>query len=697
MEPGATSERPVAAPGRAAGRSADRDAERGWARDVPGADAALRSRLGWYLLVRLLLVTAFLGLAALLYARPRVALGPDPRLPLIALGYGVTAISGLLLPRVRRLVLYTAVQIAVDLSLVSLVIVLTGGLDSPLAVLYHLVILNAASLRLGRGVMATAAAAALAYGALVTALVALAPVEIPLGNRVFSHGTTVLSFFAIAELARYLTTQLRTAEHLLAERQAELGRIEALQILVANTVENGLVITDGNGRILSANPATAEILGQDAGATTGVMLESVLPGASALEPDAPPAELTIGEPGDGQRIVRVKPAVFTDTFQRAIGRVLVLQDVTTVRAMESRLREQERIEAYASSVRPLDDTPITSFEGLVGESEAMRRVFALIEKVAPTDSTVLVTGESGTGKELVARAIHSRSSRARHDFVPVNCGAIPETLIESELFGHVRGAFTGAVSDRTGLFRQASGGTIFLDEIGELPLAMQVRLLRVLQDRKITPVGGSTSTGVEVRVIAATNRDLERLVKDGRFREDLYYRLNVIRIETPPLRARPEDIPLLLLHLLRSCSARRGKTVERVSPRTMRTLVSYSYPGNIRELENIVDHAVTFCEGDSLTEHDLPSHLLAAPETVPDPPAPPPGPAPFFAGGSLDDQLATYEKDMLLAALDRAGGVRKRAAELLGIKYRSLRHRLSKYGIAGSDEDDLEIGNGGHA
>jgi len=314
------------------------------------------------------------------------------------------------------------------------------------------------------------------------------------------------------------------------------------------------------------------------------------------------------------------------------------------------------------------------------------------ERIAQSDATVLLTGETGTGKEVFARAIHDKSPRAGRPLVPVNCGAIPETLIESELFGHVRGAFTGAVADRPGLFRQAHQGTIFLDEIGELPLAMQVRLLRVLQDRQLVPVGGSNAFAVDVRVVAATNRDLERLVADGRFREDLYYRLNVIRIETPPLRARPEDIPLLLVHLLRTCSERHGKTVERVSPRTLRTLCSYAYPGNIRELENIVDHAVTLCESDSLTEHDLPAHLLGraegAPIAAPEPEASPG----FVPGCNLDEQLATYEKDMLLAALERAGGVRKRAAELLGIKYRSLRHRLSKYGLASGDDDDLDLG-----
>ena len=662
-------------------------------RGQPATD--LRSRLGWFLLVRLLLVSAFLGGAALLYTRGQATSGPDLRLGLIALGYGITAISGLLLPSVRRVFLYAAVQIGVDLGLVSLVILLTGALESPLPVLYNLVILNAALLGLGRGITATAAAAALCYGGVLAILRATTPGDVHVAQHVFTHATNLLSFFAIAMLARYLTTQLASAENLLAQHREALGRIEALQRLVANTVDTGLVVTDAAGRITSANPTAAEILGLDPSASAGMFLGALLPFAAELPADAPPAELTIGDPPDAQRLLRVKAATVTDTYQHPIGRVYVLQDVTTVREMESRLHDHEAMEAYASSVLPLDDTPVTAFEGLVGESQVMRRLFALIEKVAPTDSTILITGESGTGKELVARAIHARSPRSGHEFVAVNCGAIPETLIESELFGHVRGAFTGAIADRQGLFRQAHGGTIFLDEIAELPPSMQVRLLRVLQDHQLVPVGGSGTVTVDVRVVAATNQQLEQLVAEGRFREDLYYRLNVIRLMTPPLRERPEDVPPLLLHLLRRCSSRHGRTVARVSPRTMRTLVTYAYPGNVRELENIVDHAVTLCDGDILTEQDLPAHLSARPE--PPGPAADPGPAPapaplFVSGQSLDDQLATYERDMLVAALERSGGVRKRAAELLGIKYRSLRHRLSKYGLAAGD-DDLDLGS----
>ncbi len=665
---------------------------------TPAPRVGLRDRLGWFLLVRLVLVSAFLGCAVMLYTGGRMERGTDLRLVLVALGYGATAISGLLLPKVRRIFLYAGAQIIVDLCLVSLVIIVTGMLESPLPVLYNLVILNAALLRFQRGITITAAAAALSYVAVIAIVTALIPEASNPMRHLLTHAINVASFFGIASLARYLTTQLAAAERLLEQQREQIDRIEGLQRQVANTVDHGLIVTDEAGRIASLNPTAVEILALEGGDPTGAMLETVLPGASASLANGAPAELVLGE-GEGQRVLRIKAAAVTDTYHHPIARVHVLQDITTVRAMESRLREQEQLEAYASSVQPLGDAEVTSFEGLVGESEVMRRMFALIQKTAPTDSTILITGESGTGKELVARALHTRSPRCKREFVAVNCGAIPETLIESELFGHVRGAFTGALTDRPGLFRQANGGTIFLDEIGELPPSMQVRLLRVLQDLQIVPVGGSTPITVDVRIVAATNRDLEALVAGGKFREDLYYRLNVIRIETPSLRARPEDIPILLLHLLRTSSTRHGKTVAKVSPRTMRTLATYAYPGNIRELENILDHAVTLCDGDILTEQDLPAYITSRPETAEKPPreqAPPePAPTPLFVEGrNLDDQLAVYEKDMLLAALDRAGGVRKRAAELLGIKYRSLRHRLSKYGLAVGDDDDLDNEHG---
>jgi two-component system response regulator PilR (NtrC family) len=307
---------------------------------------------------------------------------------------------------------------------------------------------------------------------------------------------------------------------------------------------------------------------------------------------------------------------------------------------------------------------------LIGKSPAMDRLRDLIKRVANATTSVLITGESGTGKEMVARALHFQSPRAEEAFVVLNCGAIPENLIESELFGHIKGAFTGAIAAKEGLFRAANGGTLFLDEVGELPPPLQVKLLRVLQDRKVRPVGGSTEVEVDVRVVAATNRDVESEVEAGTFREDLFYRLNVIRIEVPPLRERPEDIPVLAEYFLEKHMALQGRRLE-FSPEAMRWLAQQSYAGNVRELENIVERGVTLAPGNTVGREDLgdthPSKKTASVSQIPE------------AGFDLDNYLTQVEKELLFRALDQAGGVRKKAAELLGMSFRQFRYRLAKH------------------
>jgi two-component system response regulator PilR (NtrC family) len=313
---------------------------------------------------------------------------------------------------------------------------------------------------------------------------------------------------------------------------------------------------------------------------------------------------------------------------------------------------------------------------LLGRSGAMQRVFELIKKIAPTKTTVLVTGESGTGKELVARALHGEGTRAAGPFVAVNCGAIPEALLESELFGHVKGAFTGAVAAKEGLFAAAEGGTLFLDEIAELPMPMQVKLLRALQERKVKPVGGNEERPVDVRVVAATNRDLEAEVSGGGFRQDLYYRLNVIQVHLPPLRQRREDIPLLVEHFVKRYAAELGKRISGVSPEALSALASYDYPGNVRELENLVERAVTLETSQVVTAAALPPRnntVASTPAAATDLPP---------AGVDLDRILADYERGIVERALKQTGGVRREAARLLGITFRSLRYRLEKLGLA---------------
>ncbi len=305
---------------------------------------------------------------------------------------------------------------------------------------------------------------------------------------------------------------------------------------------------------------------------------------------------------------------------------------------------------------------------MVGKSDAMCRVRDLVRRVADARTSVLITGESGTGKEIVARAVHEQGDRRGGPFVVVNCGALPENLMESELFGHEKGAFTGADKRKKGLFQQAQAGTIFLDEVGELPLNLQVKLLRVLQERKVRPLGGHEETEVDVRVVAATNRDIDADVEQGLFRSDLFFRLNVIRLHLPPLRERVEDIPLLAEHMLRKHSALQRRRLS-INPEVLRWLAHQRFPGNVRELENIVERAVTLTQGSDITMDDV-VHTPA-----------PASNATLELPCDLDAHLSEIERGILERAMAEAKGVRTQAAKLLGMSLRSFRYRLSKYGM----------------
>ena len=322
-------------------------------------------------------------------------------------------------------------------------------------------------------------------------------------------------------------------------------------------------------------------------------------------------------------------------------------------------------------------------ELLLGETAEVREIRALVDKVAPGRTTVLIEGESGTGKEVVARMLHQRSGRAGQ-FVAMNCGAMAAELVESELFGHVKGAFTGAVHASPGLFRAADGGTLFLDEIGELPLAMQVKLLRVLQERTVRPVGGTESLGVDARIVAATNRSLEAEVAAGRFREDLYYRLNVVQLRVPPLRERSTDVVPLARHFVARFAQDLGRPLMRLSPEAEQLLAGYSFPGNVRELENLVERAAALSDVDLIGPDALPASVRGAPAALPaDVGAQLPE-----TGMDLEAFLEATERRLILEALARAGQVRTEAARLLGLSFRSIRYRIAKLRIdAGPDAE----------
>jgi DNA-binding NtrC family response regulator len=342
--------------------------------------------------------------------------------------------------------------------------------------------------------------------------------------------------------------------------------------------------------------------------------------------------------------------------------VLTLERAVAHRALRQEVRRlRERVEST------------NRFGEMIGASPAMLAVTSLLERVAETDAAVLITGESGTGKEVAARALHARGARRGGPFVPVNCAAIPGNLLESELFGHARGAFTDAKTARTGLFQQADGGTLFLDEIGEIPVGLQPKLLRALQERRVRPVGSDQEVAFDARVIAATNRDLEQAIEEKRFREDLYYRINVIRVELPPLRARGADVLLLAQHFLEGFATRMGKPVTGFTPAAAEKLVVYAWPGNARELQNSIERAVALTQYDRITLDDLPetvrnyrrSHVLIASE---DP-----------------EELVTMdevERRYIVRVLEATGGNKKAAAKILGFDRRTLYRKLERWGMA---------------
>jgi two-component system response regulator PilR (NtrC family) len=323
---------------------------------------------------------------------------------------------------------------------------------------------------------------------------------------------------------------------------------------------------------------------------------------------------------------------------------------------------------------------LTGLDNIIGQSPNMRAIFELIQTIAPQTSRILITGESGTGKELVARAIHENSQRSQAPFITINCGAFPETLLESELFGYMKGSFTGANENRQGLFQAAHGGTLFMDEIGNMSLTMQVKLYRVLQEGKVRPIGSNEESDVDVRIIAATNKNFEKEIAEGRFREDLYYRLSVIPIQLPPLRERREDIPLLARHFLETFRKTMEKPVESISPEAMSRLESYDWPGNVRELENTMERAVALETTGEVTLRVMPDRIAGYSGTSST--AGLEGAGAFPTDGvDFEKEIAEAERRYLQSALERANGVRTQAAELLKISYRSFRHYAKKHNL----------------
>jgi PAS domain S-box-containing protein len=670
---------------------------------------ALRTRLRVWQFARVTIVTVFLGaLAASDLSEPKVEAPLGGITLLIVVAYVASVASAFAVSRVRKLHEFALAQVVFDIVLNSAAVLLTGSLLSPMAVWYNLAIMGAAFVLRRHGAYVAAAISSITYGvlmnlvyyhALPTALGIEAPAAEPGLGLVYHIAANIASFFSIAYLSSVLVERVASTQEKLRESEENFQRVDMLQRVLVQNLESGVLTTDADGVIRSTNQAVETIIGRPANELVGRLISEVFPvlrpsvGAKRLLDFGPiPMEMSHrARPDAEEQTLRCTGAPLTDTYQNLIGSLFILQDVTALKSLSPETDGETAPDATPDELQRRVNVP--QIVGFLGRSPRMQHIVELIHKVAPTESTVLITGESGTGKELAARAIHSLSARRDKAMVVVNCGAIPANLIESELFGHVRGAFTGAVSDRRGLFRSADGGTIFLDEVGDLPLALQVKLLRVLQERSFTPVGAHAQVAVDVRILAATNRNLESEVAAGNFREDLFYRLNVIRLQMPPLRERTEDLPVLVDHFLARFAESLRRPQCKLSSSAMRRLLAHNFPGNIRELENIIEHAVALAESDTIREDDLPldmrngtpagvGALAAERSTSVD--------VDWMQGGSsnLDKELETIERRLLEEALRRAGGVRKKAAEILGINYRSLRHRLSKYGFGDVEARD---------
>lgn len=433
--------------------------------------------------------------------------------------------------------------------------------------------------------------------------------------------------------------------------------------LIFENISHGIFTINEDGKITSFNSAAEELTGYSRQEVIGRSCARIFQ-ADICESECPlkrsiktrerteDKEVNIVKK-DGSRIpIAISTAALIDEHGKVIGGVEMFRDLTTVRELRKRL--------YNSYI----------FEDIVSKSQTMHNIFEMLPLVANSMSTVLIEGDSGTGKELIARAIHQLGPRKNRPFVAVNCAALPDNLLESELFGYKRGAFTDAKKDKPGRFARAEGGTLLLDEVGDLSPAMQVKLLRVLQEKEYEPLGATQPVKADVRIIAATNHDLSKLVRKKQFREDLYFRLNVVRIQLPPLSERREDIPLLVRHFINRFNALQGRRIQRCSERVMAVLMSYPFPGNVRELENAIEHAFVVCAGDTIQFDDLPPHLIAyALKTH----------QKSDTGGASPLKMA--EADVIRSVLQKHNGSRKLASAELGISRNTLWRKMRQYGL----------------
>ena len=587
---------------------------------------------------------------------------------------------------------FLTLQIGFDYMIVLSILLMSGGPNSTFIFLFVPFQLIAGTFLPEKRSLLLALIGSIGYGALCLTDSALSTEEV-FATQMMTSGQLFLQWLSVtASLVVIHKVTVRVKRSVLQSLEgAHLSRAaaESLAADYVHLVEGlpeAVIAVNVHGDIQAMNGSAMELFGIRKETLLGkplsvftTCLKEQFGISKPLEAYSAWDEITLHDRSRSKKPQRVifHRSTSGGTDSESLVTFYLFRDISALRSVEEQLALQEQMARALSETEKSDisTAPSIKLAGFVGESPAMTELFRLIERVSPTDSTVLISGESGTGKELVAKAIHLQSNRSQMPFIPINCGAIPEQLLESELFGHRKGSFTGAIADHPGIFQQAAGGTVFLDEIGEMPLPMQAKLLRAIQEKTIRSVGAKEAVAVDVRILAATNKELQTEVANGRFREDLFYRLNVIALALPPLRERVTDIPLLIHSILKRQA--KGETLPAIAPQALQLLTDYQYPGNVRELENILERALVL-GGDAILPEHLPDavHQKRPAHSVPE--------TEIIVRDdltlpiNLDALLRDIEQQYLMRALEETAGVKTQAAELLGMNFRSFRYRLKK-------------------
>lgn len=606
---------------------------------------------------------------------------------IVAIFFGLAAIAGIFLNHIKPGKIFTVCELAVHSTLVTLIVYNTGLAGSPWIFLYFpLIMVSALLVNRSSALFLGLFSVGTYYLAIQNQQYSWLDLPLLSGPIMLSSAAlklqllSLVSGMALVSIGMtFLKTRLRNQFLELMTARQEINSLSTAERDLLNSINHGVIVIDEQFNLKKVNDFAKTILGlSERRKITSEDIFTLLPEVVAKLKlgDLSAVELTLPE---SEHRLNCK---ITESFSSS-GKsyLIVLNDLTEIQNVLQQLDVQNEMARLLAQPKQVSHLKAAFENKFIGQSKKMQQIFNTIKKVAPVGSTVLITGESGTGKELVASSIHEASERSG-DFVAVNCGAIPEGLIESQLFGHRKGSFTGATSDHKGFFQQAENGTIFLDEIGELPLHLQTKLLRVIQEMRIRPVGAENDLPINVRIVAATNKNLASEVQQGSFREDLFFRLNVISVSLPALRERKEDIPLLIDFMLKKFT--KGESQPLIPPDTMKILMKYSYPGNIRELENIIEHAYVF-GGDVILPEHLPEHLVSfdrqdlsmASETQ----LVEQEDIDLEGEFELDAYLQEIERKYLEAALEESEGIKTKAAEKLGLNFRSFRYRLDKFGI----------------